>query len=383
MNHDETCFGLRAGAPGIARNWISHVCVWRALTGAPWVIAALVLNLVAATALAAPHPALLKREFIFENGPAPTNHPSTLVETRDGLLAVWINGAASRHPENRMYSARYNGTNWSAPLKVAENSPYADDARYQRWNPVPFQPSRGPLMLFYKVGPSPEGWWGMLMTSTNEGWTWSRPARLPDGFLGPVRNKPVELPDGSLLCGSSTEQGGWATHMERCFELGKRWEKTENLVATDGIETIQPTILRHAPDQFQILCRTKQGVIAQSWSKDGGKIWSPLRRTSLPNPNGAIDAVRLDDGRFLLVYNHSNTNRTTLDVGISGDGNAWMKVLSIEAGDGDYSYPAVIQSRDGLVHVVYSWNRERIRHAVLDPKLIQGTATITPGRRLP
>ena len=81
--------------------------------------------------------------------------------------------------------------------------------RYPCWNPVLFQPKTGSLLLFYKVGPSPGSWWGMMMTSENGGRTWSPPRRLPDGFLGPIKNKPVQCADGDILCPSSTEEGGW------------------------------------------------------------------------------------------------------------------------------------------------------------------------------
>jgi len=308
---------------------------------------------------------VLKSEFIFERGPVPTNHASTIVETTEGLLAAWFGGPKARDPLNSIYSARYDGTNWSMPVRILESG--TGGARLQCWNPVLFQPSREPLLLFYKVGPSPEEWWGMLATSTNAGRSWTSPKRLPDGFIGPVRNKPMELSDGSLLCGASVEQGGWRVHMERASNSGERWEKTGPLNDPAEMAAIQPTILLHENSNVEILCRTKQGFIAESWSKDAGKNWSALTLTKLPNPNGAIDAVRLKDGRFVLVYNASASERNVLNVAVSNDGRRWRPALVLEEGRGDFSYPAVIQARDGLVHVTYSWNRQRIRHVVIDP----------------
>lgn len=309
--------------------------------------------------------AVLKSEFIFERGPVPTNHASTIVETTEGLLAVWFGGPRARDPLNSIYSARYDGTNWSEPARILEGG--TGNARFQCWNPVLFQPSRGPLLLFYKVGPGPEEWWGMLVTSTNAGRSWTSPKRLPDGFIGPVRNKPMELPDGSWLCGASIEQGGWRVHMERASNSGERWEKTGPLNDPAEIAAIQPTILLHQNADLQILCRTKQGFIAESWSRDAGKSWSTLTLTRLPNPNGAIDAVRLKDGRFLLVYNASASERNVLNLAVSRDGRQWTPELVLEEGIGEFSYPAVIQARDSLVHVTYSWNRQHIRHVVIDP----------------
>jgi predicted neuraminidase len=330
-----------------------------------------------AGAMPEPQPGLLKKSFIFEQAVFATNHASTLVETKKGLLAAWVSGPKERHPSNNIFSARYDGKTWSAPGKIVDGSQAERHTRYPCWNPVLFQPTRGPLLLFYKVGPSPEAWWGMLTTSTNDGSTWSKPVRLPEGIVGPVRNKPLELSDGSLLCGASTENNGWVVHMERCFGRGERWQKSGPLNDSKRLPAIQPTILPYGNKVLQILCRTKQGFIAESWSRDEGKTWESLKPTKLPNPNTAIDAVRLHDGRWLLVYNHSATERNVLNVALSNNGTLWQPTLVLEKAAGEFSYPAVIQSRDGLVHILYSWNRQRIAHVVVDPtKVATGSLPI-------
>src|SRR5205823_5212288 len=92
--------------------------------------------------------------------------------------------------------------------------------------------------------------------------------------------------------------------------------------------------------------------------------------TTLPNPNSGIDAVQLRDGRSLVVYNHSATKRIPLDIALSADGKTWQPPILIEDlpdGDGQLSYPAVIQTSDGMVHITYTWKRLRIRHVVIDP----------------
>ena len=100
---------------------------------------------------------------------------------------------------------------------------------------------------------------------------------------------------------------------------------------------------------------------------DAWKRWEPIKPTLLPNPNSAIDAVMLKDGRALLVYNHSATSRSVLNVAVSNDGKRWQAALVLEDASGEFSYPAVIQTRDGLVHATYTWKRQRIKHVVLDP----------------
>ena len=171
---------------------------------------------------AAPTPnAICKVEFVADHPSFPTSHASTLVETRGGLIAAWFGGSQERAIDVGIWLSRNSGGGWSEPREIANGIQEKAVIRYPCWNPVLFKGHAGPLLLFYKVGPSPEAWWGMLTISTNEGSTWSAPARLPEGIFGPIRNKPVELPDRSLLCGSSTENAGWHIHMERTIDFGR------------------------------------------------------------------------------------------------------------------------------------------------------------------
>jgi predicted neuraminidase len=84
-------------------------------------------------------------------------------------------------------------------------------------------------------------------------------------------------------------------------------------------------------------------------------------------PGSGIDAVALHDGRALLAYNPSQAARTPLCLAVSGDGLSWRNVRVLEDGSGEYSYPAIIQDRNGSVHVTYTWNRRRIRYVRLCP----------------
>ena len=316
--------------------------------------------------------AILSSGFVFERAPFPSSHASTIVETRDGLLAAWFGGSDEGNDDVSIWTSRHDGTRWLPPVEVADGR-QPDGGRFPCWNPVLFQPSRGPLLLFYRVGPSPRAWWSLVRTSTDDGRTWSLPSKLPDGILGPIRAKPVELSDGVLLSGSSTEHAGWVVHMERARigAIPSEWRKTGPLNDPKLFEAIQPTILAHAGGRLQILCRSRQRVVTQSWSDDGGESWGPMTATTLPNPSAGIDSVRLADGRFLLVYNPTPSGRARLAVAVSRDGKSWRDAVTLEDAPGEYSYPAMIQSRDGRVHVTYTWRRERIKHAILDPKRIE------------
>ncbi len=311
-------------------------------------------------------PGLMKSEFIFETAPFKECHASTIVDSKKGLVAAWFGGTREKNPDVVIWLSRFENGNWSAPSEVA-NGVQSPTNRFPCWNPVLFQPKTGPLLLFYKVGPTPSKWWGMLKTSDDGGKSWSNARRLPDKILGPIKNKPVQLANGDLLCPSSSEHDGWRVHFERTTDFGKTWEFIGPVNNGKKIGAIQPSILFHKKNRLQAVGRTQQDKIFQIWSEDNGKTWGEMTLTALPNPNAGTDAVTLRDGRHLLVYNHTPKGRSPLNVAISADGKTWGAALVLESEAGEYSYPAVIQSDNGLVHITYTWKRQRIKHVVINP----------------
>ena len=320
--------------------------------------------------------AVVKSEFIFDSAPFPSCHASTIAETKSGLVAAWFGGTAERNPDVCIYVSRNENGNWTAPVAVADGVGFFTN-RLPTWNPVLFQPKHGPLLLFYKVGPSPATWWGMMKTSDDDGKTWSKPVRLPDGILGPVKNKPVQLANGDILSPTSVEgDGGWRVHFERSTDGGKTWTATPPVNDGKTIGAIQPSILFHGGEKISAIGRTKNDKLFEIFSNDAGKSWGEMSLADLPNPNSGTDAVTLRDGRQLLVYNHNtrtgsnNKGRSPLNVAVSADGKNWQAALVLE-NDPDapngFAYPAVIQTRDGLVHITYTWERKRIKHVVVDP----------------
>lgn len=317
----------------------------------------------------ASNPAIVAAEWIFEEPPVPQCHASSIVAVKDGLVAAWFAGTAEGKPDVGIWVARKVDGAWTAPREVLNGIQEQDGktVRHPCWNPVLFQPTRGPLLLFCKIGPSPSTWWGVLLKSEDQGKTWSAPERLPDGFAGPIKNKPVELKDGAILCGSSTEHAGWKIHFERTADLGKTWTKSEPPASKERLDAIQPSILMHADGTLQSLGRSRQGKLWTTRSTDQGKTWSALEMLDLPNPNSGTDAVTLQDGRHILIYNRTPKGRSPLNAAISSDGTHWQEVAVLESKPGEYSYPAVIQGPDGLVHITYTWQRKKIRHVTLDP----------------
>jgi predicted neuraminidase len=319
----------------------------------------------------AQQPGFVRSEFVAQKPPTAMSHASTIVESKDDLICAWFGGSKERAPDVSIWAARNEGKGWGEPVELANGVHDDIRVRYPCWNPVLFRTRSGPLILFYKEGPSPESWWGMVKISEDNGQTWSRPRKLFTGFYGPIRNKPIELSDGTILAGSSVENSGWMVQMERTQNVLREWTKTRYLNSSMEWGAIQPTILPWDDDSIQILCRTKNGKITQCLSYDKGLTWSRMRATELPNPNSAIDAVMMRDGTAALVYNHSgdsDTGRSVLNVAVSKDGKKWEAALVLENEKGsEFSYPAVIQTSDKLLHITYSWKRQGIKHVILDP----------------
>lgn len=327
------------------------------------------------------HESIKHQEFIYELADAktPQCHASTIGESNGTLVAAWFAGTEEKNDDVGIWVSRKVDGKWSSPIEVA-NGVQKDGSRYPSWNPVLFKPKNGPLILFYKVGPNPKEWWGLYVTSEDDGLTWSEPTRLPDGIYGPIKNKSVQLANGDILSPTSTEHDGWKVQIESSSDNGKTWTTSGDL--NDGREfgAIQPAILFHPNNKLQLLCRTENEVITDLWSDDNGKTWGKMKSIGLPNPNSGIDAVTLKDGRHLLVYNPTDKNwgdRVPLTVTISKDGKEWKDVLELESvtnpnttDEEEYSYPSIIQSEDGLVHIVYTWNRKTVKYVLLDPTKI-------------
>lgn len=322
---------------------------------------------------------ILVDEFIFDKAPFPQSHAATIAETDEGIVAAWFGGTKEGHSDVCIWLSHLKDGKWTAPVMVADGV-LNDSTRYACYNPVLYYTPQKELLLFYKIGPNVAGWTGWLKRSKDNGHTWSEREPLPDGFLGPIKNKP-ELVNGVLICPSSTEKNGWKVHFEYTSDWGKTWSKSQPINEPEKFMAIQPSILKYSNGQLQAIGRTRNTVIFQTWSNDGGKTWSEMSALDLPNNNSGTDAVTLHDGRQLLVYNHvlpdsswvkGKGPRTPLNVALSQDGKKWYAALVLEDSPiSQYSYPSVIQSKDGMVHIVYTWRREKIKYVKIDPsKLI-------------
>ena len=315
----------------------------------------------------------LNEGLILNNAPFNACHASSIVGLSPGEMMVsFFAGSGEGNKDVSIWLATMKEGSWTKPYLIADGI-VNDTLRFPCWNPVLFKSKDKTLFLFYKVGPNPREWWGMVKTSFDNGKSWTNPKKLPNGILGPIRNKPVQLEDGTILSPSSIEtESSWKVHMERSIDMGKTWQ----VISVDhgsSYRVIQPGILLYPGGRIQIVCRSDQDRIVYAWSEDGGESWSRFQKLDLPNPNSGIDAVTLQNGTQLLVYNPTTrgkewfNNRGKLNVAVSKDGINWKDIAVLENGDKEeYSYPAVIQAQDGRVHITYTYDRKNIKHVVLE-----------------
>ena len=302
-------------------------------------------------------------------------------------MAAYFGGTYERNPDCCIWvNIKKPGGEWSAPILAADGM--VDGVKTACWNPVLTEMPGGELWLFYKVGKTVGEWTGWLVKSKDGGRHWGKAERLPDGFLGPIKNKPLLLGD-RLLCGSSTEGKGWRFHVEIYDLKTRQWRyvgPVESKLAPPTIQPdtltpidcIQPSFLQLNDGRLQVLMRTRNGFLATSFSSDQGETWTPVTLTSLPNNQSGTDAVTLRDGRHALIYNDFETlpgtkkgPRTPLSMAISSDdGHTWRHLCTLETSPvGQYSYPAIIEGSDGTLHCTYTWQRKRVayKQVKLDP----------------
>ena len=274
------------------------------------------------------------------------------------------------------------------------------DGYYRKacWNPVLFEMPNGEIWLFFKIGLNVANWTGWVTKSKDGGKTWSEKTHLPKDFLGPVKNKP-EIINGRLICPTSTEgKGGWKFHVEILDLKTKEWKwvdipremavlsqdmvpvlpkdgKMPEIILRDSakmrpVDCIQPSILRHADGRLQLVGRTRNSRLASTFSSDNGDTWTPVTLLDVPQNQSGTDAVTLNDGRFVLIYNNVYTvpgkkkdARTPCSLAISEDGITWNHFLTLEDSPiGQYSYPSIILGKDNTLHCIYTWRRQRIAY---------------------
>mmetsp|Transcript_32259 Transcript_32259/g.80799 ORF Transcript_32259/g.80799 Transcript_32259/m.80799 type:complete len:341 (+) Transcript_32259:3-1025(+) len=337
-------------------------------------------------------------EFIFtEDRPAPHRncHASTLVTLPDGtVVAAWFGGHAEKNPDVGIWASRRPaGGEWEPAFLVAKIEEVA------HWNPVLFQVPSEPerIYLHFKVGSEIFQWSTYATHSDDAFHTWAQPQPLVAGDVGGrgcVKDKPLVLRDGAILCGASVEPRDsqkkkmqWRAFVDRSEDSGATWEATPLLEIDDEARPdawlIQPTLWQSdaAGRRVHALLRSDAGSVFRADSEDGGRTWGKAYRTKLPNNNSGIDAARMPDGALLLAHNPVGGDwgaRWPLRLSMSVDnGETWPCHLDLDAEEGEFSYPAIIpwQGDAPGFRLTYTWNRTNIRFLSMSMQDFTGLCT--------
>jgi len=316
----------------------------------------------------------------------PYKHPACMTELTNGdLYLVYYGGEGEYATDTAVYGSRLKRgrTTWSAP------EPIARDPFRSLGNGVVWQAPDGLVWLFYVVRYG-ETWSTSRIqakVSRDGAATWSDAFMLHDSAGMMVRNQPIVLHDGSYLLpiyhetGHDTEAVGpdSTSRFLRYDAKTHVWKELGAIRSPTG--NIQPAVVELAPDHLIAYCRrggdykpTKEGWMIRAESRDGGVTWTEGQTSRFPNPNSAVDFIRLANGHLLLAYNDSMSGRTPLTIAISADGDrTYPHRRNIAEGPGDFAYPIAFQARDGRIHVVFTSDRRRvINHATFDESWVTG-----------
>ncbi len=312
-------------------------------------------------------------------------HPASMTELRNGdLYLVYYGGDGEYAPDTAVFGTRLakGATAWPAP------APIARDPFRSLGNAVIWQAPDDVVWLFYVVrfGDTWSTSRIQAKISRDNAETWSDAfiVSLEEGMM--VRNRPIVLSSGDYLLpvyqetGHDTEAVGpdSTSLFLRYDRKGKHWTPTGRIRSRTG--NIQPAVVELSPGHLIAYCRrgggygpTTDGFIVRSESRDHGATWEEGRNSTFPNPNSAIEFLKLKSGALLLVYNDSMIARTPLTAALSTDGDrTYPARRNIADGPNSFAYPIGFQAADGLIHIVYtSDQRSVINHAVFSESWVK------------
>lgn len=312
----------------------------------------------------------LYNEFPSDQGSASFNYSPTIVQTTEGLLLAWIGASGLHQPDASVYLAKRAKESWSRPVKILSAVHPRTLTQSACRRPVLFQPAKETLLLFYKTKTAQGRTTGWMTSSRDNGITWFPPKSLPRFISGPARTKPIALSENSFLCGGDSRDAGRRFHIEKAeaFRESWSWTRTRDLSSAMRHNASEPVLLDHGGGRFQALCRTRLGHIAETWSENSGKTWSPVQRTVLPNPDSGLDAAKLGERKFALIYQHSNRERGVLNLAFTEDGRRWLAAAVVELQPKSrFSDPSIVLGGDGNLHLVYSVNHRQVKYIAIDP----------------
>ncbi len=344
---------------------------------------------------------LVQKEYIPKPAGTDFVHASTNLRLQNGtVLLSWFGGSKEGNDDVSIYYSLKKDAAWSLPVKLDDgiNEPH--------WNPVLFPLDNQKIMLFYKVGKEITKWRTYYCFSLDGGTTFTAPKELVQGDKGgrgPVRNKPIRLSNGDMAAPASMENGIWHAFVDLSSDNGKTWKPSNNIVIENitysqeeiviseskkkipvseqsffGRGVIQPSLWESDPGSVHMLLRSSEGAVYRSDSLDYGKTWSKAYVTDLPNNNSGLDLVKLNNGVLVLIYNPVGTNwgpRSPISLALSqNNGKTWQKLMNLDSGEGEFSYPAITASED-RIFISYSYKRESIAFWELEIQQEQADGT--------
>jgi predicted neuraminidase len=314
--------------------------------------------------------------------PQPSAHSATLAELPDGrVAAAWFAGSAEGARDVAIHFATFDGRDWSAPRPIVTREQAQRDAgRLVRklGNPVLAAGGDGRLHLWF-VSVGYGGWAGSAInhaSSADGGLSWSPAARRvtsPFWNLSTlVRTPPLRLADGGWGLPAYHEFAAKRAEWLRLAADGRVLDKAR---IPGAARTLQPAVAAFDHSRAIAMMRDAGPAnrIPLALTNDAGATWQPAHATTLPNPNASVALLRLADGRLLLAWNPQAANRDKLALSVSRDAGAtWSAPRLVEdAAAGEFSYPALLQGRDGTIHLAYTWQRKAIKHLAFAPSWLE------------
>ncbi|MBN1348659.1 exo-alpha-sialidase [candidate division KSB1 bacterium] len=355
-------------------------------------------------------------------------HSSSIVECANGdLLACWFHGSGERKANDvKVQGARLkkNADAWSSVFIMADTPGLPD------CNPVLFIDNQKRLWLFWMVVQANRWETSILkyrLSTDFEGdgvpkWTWQDIIILQpgDAFATTVeqvykqlepeepiwaeyapsytrmlieaakdsrkrqtgwmtRSHPLILPSGRILLPLYSDGFNFSL-VARSDDSGETWHPGQPII---GFGPIQPSIVRKNDGSLVAYMRDAGDApyrVLMSISADDGLTWSPAIDTDILNPGSSLEVIRLKDGRWAMVYNDTEDGRHSMAIALSDDeGESWKWKRHIgraNKSEKSYAYPSLIQAKDGLLHLSYSYrgtDRKTIKHVVLNPDWIMQT----------
>lgn len=290
----------------------------------------------------------------------PSVHCATLAELPDGtLLSAWFGGSREMARDVVILESRLapGKPEWSQPQALVEVPGHS------LGQPVYLPRPNGELWFFFDVimedhWTSAQPYW---QRSVDQGRTWQPPRQLMDypGLM--FRSKPLLLPGRIIIPAYDERQ--WQSRMMISDDDGQNWRLTDPISTPQG--NIHACLVRLSSGNLLAYLRngSKGGMIWRTESSDGGDTWQEPEPTPLPNPNAGIDLIKLQSGKLLLAYNHSDQQRTPLCLAWADEDEHWSAPIKLEDEAGEFSYPTLLQARDGQIHLVYTHRREHIHYA--------------------